>query len=651
MKQNRTPGLRGERSSLLLAFLLIAATTLLSGCSSNGRDTPLISPFSVTMTAGATVQFTATVNGAPVTNEIWEVNGVVGGTQTVGTITQDGSYTAPSHASGAPFVINIASSVSISRSLAHAYVSIFNRQDFPFSKVTATKNPLVAAYYVAAPVGSLVEVAFGTDQDYGLTTSFQLPEPGGNTIILVAGMRANTTYHMKAILQFTDGTTLGDTDHVFTTGALDALIPSLSAAQFGSNSPSPGIELLCLDPIYGGNALTAVATDLAGNVIWYYDIGPGEWPYPMKLMPNGHMLVVAAPLTNNQGQIVPGSAGVNEVREIDLAGNVVNRITISQLNQALANLGMQIGVESVHHDILILPSGDLIILFNFQESPDGVATLGDGLIDWNPTLGTGVWAWSSFDHLSVSHNPSEIPDWTHANAVIYSPDDGNLILSLRNQNWIIKINYQNGKGDGSILWRLGPDGDFSLPAGYTVGEWNYGQHYPTLTGTTSAGTFPLMFFNNGNARPVGPNGDEPCNYTGGPVYPGNPECYSSVPIFQLDESANTMQVVSEDKLAAFSECCGNATILPNGNLEYDVALDAFTPGASYVQEAIPENNYQIIWQMTMEKELAYRAFRVPSLYPGVTWSLPGPAVSSGIPLPNASATRASHPLQMIGRLP
>ena len=276
---------------------------------------------------------------------------------------------------------------------------------------------------------------------------------------------------------------------------------------------------------------------------------------------------------------------MNEVREIDLAGNVVNRITISQLNQALANLGMQIGVESVHHDILILPSGDLIILFNFQESPDGVATLGDGLIDWNPTLGTGVWAWSSFDHLSVSHNPSETPDWTHANAVIYSPDDGNLILSLRNQNWIIKINYQNGKGDGSILWRLGPDGDFSLPAGYTVGEWNYGQHYPTLTGTTSAGTFPLMFFNNGNARPVGPNGDEPCNYTGGPVYPGNPECYSSVPIFQLDESANTMQVVSEDKLAAFSECCGNATIIPNGNLEYDVALDAFTPGASYVQEA------------------------------------------------------------------
>lgn len=634
-----------HKLSLFVIFLSIGATSLLSGCS--GRGTQVITPSSVTVTAGGTVQFTATDNGAPIPNAIWSVNGVVRGTPTVGTITQNGSYTAPSKPAGAVFDVTVAEGF---RTL-HAYVSIFNPQNFAPSIVTATQNPLVAAYAVAAPIGSLVEVAFGTDQNYGLTTSFQSPEPGGYTTVLVAGMRASTTYHMKAILQFTDGTTLGDTDHVFTTGALDALIPSLSAAQFGSTPPGPGIELLCLDPIYGGTALTAVATDLAGNVIWYYDIGPGEWPYPMKLMPNGHMLVVAAPVTDNQGQIIPGSAGVNEVREIDLAGNVLNRITIPQLNQALANLGMQIAIESLHHDILFLPDGDLIILFNFTESPAAGAPLGDGLIDWNPTLGTGVWAWSSFDHLSVSHNPSGIFDWTHGNAVIYSPDDGNLILSLRNQNWILKINYQNGKGDGSVLWHLGPDGDFSLPAGYTAGEWNYAQHYPTLTGTNSAGTFPLMFFNNGNARPVGPNGDEPCNYPGGPVYAGDSECYSSVPIFQLDENANTMQVVSEDKLEAFSECCGNATILPNGNLEYDVALDAFTPGASYVQEALPQNDYQIIWQMTMEKELAYRAFRVPSLYPGVTWSLPGPPVSTGVPLPNASATRASHPLQIIGRLP
>ena len=635
-------GRTGHKSSVLLVCLLVGTTALLSGCSG---VVAVVSPSAVTVTTGGTVQFAALVSGMPIRNAMWEVNGVVGGSRAVGTITDDGLYTAPSSPGGIPFLVAVANPAS-----APASVSIFNPQDFAPGTVSATNNPLVAAYSFAAPVGSLVEVAFGTDQNYGLTTSFQSPVPGANTTVLVAGMRASTTYHMKAILEFTDGTTLSDTDHVFTTGALEAsLIPSLGAAQFGSTPPGPGIELLCLDPIYGGNALTAVATDLAGNVIWYYDIGPGEWPYPMKLMPNGHMLVNVSAVTNSQGQIPPGS--VNEIREIDLAGNVVYRITVAQLNQALANLGMQIGIESLHHDILILPDGDLIILFNFQESPDGVATLGDGLIEWNPTLNTGVWAWSSFDHLSVSRNPSGTPDWTHANAVIYSPDDHNVIVSLRNQNWIIKINYQNGKGDGSILWHLGPDGDFGLPAGYAASEWNYGQHYPTLTGTNSAGTFPLMFFNNGNDRPVGPNGDEPCNYPEGPVYPGNPECYSSVPIFQLNENSNTMQVVSEDKLEAFSECCGNATILPNGNLEYDVALDAFTPGASYVQEAIPENDYQIIWQLIMEKELAYRAFRVPSLYPGVTWSLPGPAVSAGAPLPNASATRASQPLKMIGRLP
>ena len=76
------------------------------------------------------------------------------------------------------------------------------------------------------------------------------------------------------------------------------------------------------------------------------------------------------------------------------------------------------------------------------------------------------------------------------------------ILSMRNQNWIVQIHYQDGTGDGGILWRLGPDGDFSLPSGQAPIEWNYGQHYPTVASPNSAGIFQLMFFNNGNNRLV-----------------------------------------------------------------------------------------------------------------------------------------------------
>jgi hypothetical protein len=60
-------------------------------------------------------------------------------------------------------------------------------------------------------------------------------------------------------------------------------------------------------------------------------------------------------------------------------------------------------------------------------------------------------------------------------------------------------------------------------------------------------------------------------------------------------------------------------VLPDGNLEYDVAFDEHTPGVSYIQEVTQEQNPQLLWQMNIAGQLAYRGFRIPSLYPGVQW--------------------------------
>ena len=57
------------------------------------------------------------------------------------------------------------------------------------------------------------------------------------------------------------------------------------------------------------------------------------------------------------------------------------------------------------------------------------------------------------------------PDWTHTNAILFSPDDGNLIVSVRHQNWVVKVDYANGVGTGDILWKLGYQGDFTLVGG------------------------------------------------------------------------------------------------------------------------------------------------------------------------------------------
>jgi arylsulfate sulfotransferase len=136
-----------------------------------------------------------------------------------------------------------------------------------------------------------------------------------------------------------------------------------------------------------------------------------------------------------------------------------------------------------------------------------------------------------------------------------------------------------------------------------------------------------MLFNNGNDRLVDAD-DAVCGTT------GQIACYSSVPVFQLDENAMTAQVLSERKLAPiFSQCCGNASILSNDNLEYDVALDVNTPGQSYIQEVTPGANSQLVWQMNITGQLAYRGFRIPSLYPGVSWSQAAIASANTAALP------------------
>jgi hypothetical protein len=202
---------------------------------------------------------------------------------------------------------------------------------------------------------------------------------------------------------------------------------------------------------------------------------------------------------------------------------------------------------------------------------------------------------------------------------------------MRNQDWIIKIDYRDGAGAGDILWRFGPGGDFTLPGQEAPIDWNYGQHYPTILSPNSSGVFTIMFFDNGNFRFLDAN-DDICGT------PGQAPCFSSVPIFQIDESTKTATLQWEDDLLpAFSTCCGDALLLPNGDVEYDIAADVNTPNFSHIQEATQTLNPELIWNMDIEGQLAYRGFRIPSLYPGVVWPATAPAAGQ------SSASRALRP--------
>jgi hypothetical protein len=72
------------------------------------------------------------------------------------------------------------------------------------SSISGTSNPLVASYTITPSKPGLVSVEFGTTTGYGLSTA-QQHTPAGFllTNLLVAGMKANTTYHMRRVSSMT----------------------------------------------------------------------------------------------------------------------------------------------------------------------------------------------------------------------------------------------------------------------------------------------------------------------------------------------------------------------------------------------------------------------------------------------------------------
>lgn len=485
--------------------------------------------------------------------------------------------------------------------------------------VTATSNPQVALYTITPPFAGTVTIQFGPTDSYGLSTWTQpTPIGGGPVSIEVAGMRANTAYHMRATVAFQNGITTQDVDHTFTTGSLPGNLQSqISATTTSGQTPQPGIEML--NPIYGAPAIAA--TDLQGNIIWTYNppdnLGAGAQWYAPKQLANGDYIALASIASSQVSPTGVPAGTADMVREFDLAGNTVKQITMDQLNARLAAANFTgLTLLAFHHDVTVLPNGHWLVLANIIQHvtlADHSATdvRGDVIVDLDTNLNP-VWVWNEFDHLDVNRHPVSFPDWTHTNAVVYSKDDGDLLVSMRHQSWVVKVNYANGTGDGSILWRLGEGGDFTLAGGVDPTDWFYGQHAPSFTTSNTSGIFGLTLMDNGNFR-IFPNGVN-CGTAGAP-----PCHYTTIPVLRIDETAKTATIEFHQKLptSLYNVFGGNAEMLANGNIEYD--LCGLAGLESKVFEVTNAANPQTVWQMTLQSNDFYRAYRLPSLYPGVQW--------------------------------
>ena len=384
----------------------------------------------------------------------------------------------------------------------------------------------------------------------------------------------------------------------FATGLVPAGIEAPSVLQAASATASEGILLQA--PLYQ----PAIATDLNGALLWF---GPSDLTFLTIPAAGGTFLGLLSPGTGPEHEVV---------RRFDLVGMTVQETNVARVNEQLAALGKR-AISGFHHDARSLPGGRTVLLADVEQiltdvqGPGPVDVIGDMILVLDEDLQV-AWTWDTFDHLDTSRRAvlgetclafagcathylsADANEWTHGNSVEGTPD-GALLYSTRHQDWLIKIDYQDGAGNGDILWRLGKDGDFTYDSDEPY-PWFSHQHDATYE---SGSRSTITLFDNGNTR----RGVDPGGSSRGQA-------------IELDEEHRIARLVLNAELGVFSSALGSAQKLLDGSYAFDAGFvsdpdGAFGAAAFSIQIDPPGN--QVVSSIKLP-EPVYRSFRVTDLY-------------------------------------
>ncbi|MDB5077868.1 MAG: Arylsulfotransferase [Chloroflexi bacterium] len=465
--------------------------------------------------------------------------------------------------------------------------------------VSVTANPLVALYSAPACARGTVTVMFRSVKASTWQSTSPQPCTAEHSVnVFVAGMQKSSQYLLRHVV--TDGKQSTTSAALsFNTGKPSTAlkISSFTVKHPATSDTDETLPVLfhSLLPNLSPTIANPVATDLSGNVIWYYDtLRSGlAMVWPLRMASANTFFVV--------GRDRYRTSGDNVFREVDLAGNTVRETNVSAVNAQLATRKQE-AIYGFHHDALSLPNGDTAVIGATQAKVSGHNVMGDMIVVLDANFKV-VWTWDAFDYLDPSRqveagdkcgvtypgglcplpDPNAI-DWLHSNSLGWSPQDNDLTMSLRHQDWVIKIDYQGGHGTGKVVWRLGKGGDFTITS-TDANPWFSHQHDAHFIDANT-----LVLFDNGNTRCK--NGSvKGCNSRG--------------QVLKLDEKHHVATSLLNVDLGVYALALGSAQLLNNGDLDFLAGI----PNGRAIEVRSAGSTGYVLDSTSAE----YRAYRLKSL--------------------------------------
>lgn len=470
---------------------------------------------------------------------------------------------------------------STTRTLDNAYVKVNPYGTSPLTALMIFKTDK-AAKVTYTVVGKTDNTSI-TNTVKGYQTTHQVP---------IVGLYANYSNQVQVTLTYKDGTTEQKT-FTIKTGKLLKNLRNTKITVSKSNKSKMEI---------GNNELTYInktseepfAVDADGNIRWYSTLYSR---HTFVQLSNGHLLI--------QNRTNGNKGSYNVLSETDYLGRIYRRYRFSD---KLGKSSLEQYITAVHHDALELPNHNLLVMISGGDkyAEDVIAEIDYKtgktvkVIDFKKLLPSSMYR----NYNSTTTKGGKI-DWLHMNSLYYDQKTGNLLVSARNQDITMSINYKTGK----INWIYSGKKKSSWPKKYrsklltpTKGTTiTGGQHDLTLLSSKNGKLKVLLYDNNidvtnGNAKTSGK--------------------YSQAVQYTIDTKKKTIkQTWSYGKSLGkdnFTRVIGSAQRLSNGNTLIDFGYKHDGSQSNIIE--VDKNNNQVfnltISSSKTDRTYVYRAYRV-----------------------------------------